>query len=114
MSSRALRAASDKPSEVRAIPPGVSGASNAQYARRNEPPDESGGDCRSHDRDSFVQRGIIICEYFHECKIDRSAQTGDGDSDSIVPYFAKHRFATHSAERAIFLNRIDDAVRKYP
>ena len=92
--------------------PGVSRASNAQYARRNEPRDESGGDCRSHDRGSFVQRRIIICEYFHDCEIDRSAQTSDGDS--IAPHFAKHRFATHSAERAIFLKRIDDAVRKYP
>jgi hypothetical protein len=42
----------------------------------------------------------------------QSCETGDGDS--IVPHFAKHRFATHSAERAIFLKRIDDAVRKYP
>ena len=80
--------------------------------RTATPRDESGGDCRSHDRGSFVQRRIIICEYFHDCEIDRSAQTSDGDS--IAPHFAKHRFATYSAERAIFLKRIDDAVRKYP
>ena len=30
------------------------GDSNAQYARRNEPRDESRGDCRSRDRGNFV------------------------------------------------------------
>src|SRR6478736_3868031 len=37
------------------------GGSNAQYARRNEPRDESCGDCRSRDRGNFVQCRIIIC-----------------------------------------------------
>jgi hypothetical protein len=86
--------------------------SDVQYARRNEPRDECCGGCCSRDRDNFEQCRIIICEHCHESEIDRSAQTDD--SDSILPDFAKHRFATHSAKRAIFLERIDDAVRKYP
>ena len=80
------------------------GASNAQYARRNEPRDESSGDRRSRDGGGFVQCRVIICERPYESEIDCSAQTDDGDS--IMPDFAKHRFATHSAERAIFLEGI--------
>ena len=92
--------------------PDSAGGSDVQYARRNEPRDERCGDCCSRDRDNFDQCRIISREHRHESEIDRSAQTDD--SDSILPDFAKHRFATHSAERAIFLERIDDAVRKYP
>jgi hypothetical protein len=44
--------------------------SNAQYARRNKPCDESSGDCRSRDRGRFVECRIIIREHCHESEID--------------------------------------------
>jgi hypothetical protein len=90
--------------------PRSAGASNTQYARRNEPRDESSDDCRSCNRGGFVECRIITCEHRHESKVDCSAQTDDGHS--ILPDFAKHRFAIHSTERAISLERIDDTVRK--
>ena len=90
----------------------MSVATNAQNTRRDEPSDETGGDCRNRDRSIFVQCRVIVLEHCHKAEIDCSAQTNDGDS--LVCNFAKHRFATHSAETAVFLERIDDAIRKHP
>jgi hypothetical protein len=45
-----------------------SAATNAQYARRSEPCDESCGDCRNGDRSSFGQCRVKILEHCHDAE----------------------------------------------